>query len=77
MTDQQKQVLEIASRLGADPREVELAIQLMRSGRSDLIVQVTAQRLSIRAALKAANPPPNPPRNLRISMTPKEGYHHD
>jgi hypothetical protein len=68
VTEQQRQVLEIATRLGADPREVELAIQLMRSGRSDLIVQVTAQRLSIRAALKAARSP----RNLRISTTPKE-----
>jgi hypothetical protein len=54
MTEQQKQILGIASRLGADPREVELAIQLMRSGRTELIVAVTAQRLSIRAALRAA-----------------------
>jgi hypothetical protein len=61
MTDQQRQVLEIASRLGADPREIELAIQLMRSGRSDLIVAVSAQRLSIRAALKVARST-NPPR---------------
>jgi hypothetical protein len=54
MTNQQKQVIDIAYRLGADPREVELATQLMRSGRADLIIAVTAQHLSIRAALKVA-----------------------
>jgi hypothetical protein len=54
VTSQQQQVLGLASQLGADPREIEMAIQLMRTGRADLIVAVTAQRMTIRAALKAA-----------------------
>jgi len=51
---QQQQVLELASQLGADPREIEMAIQLMRTSWADLIVAVTAQRMSVKAALKAA-----------------------
>jgi hypothetical protein len=35
MTSQQKQVLEIAAKLGADQHEIEAAIRLMRTGRSD------------------------------------------
>jgi hypothetical protein len=45
MTHQQ-QILGLASRMGADPREVELAVALMRTGRIDLIVQVTAQKIN-------------------------------
>lgn len=58
MNSQQQQVLEIATRLGADPKEIKSAIRLMRTGRTDLLVQVTAQRLTIRAALKAAKSSP-------------------
>jgi hypothetical protein len=54
VTEQQRQILNIAARLGADPREVELAVALARTGRVDLIVAVTARNLTIRAALKVA-----------------------
>jgi len=54
MTNQQKQVLDIAARLGVSQQEIESAIMLARTGRVDLIVAVSAQRLSLRAALKAA-----------------------
>jgi hypothetical protein len=54
MTAQQRQILDIAFRLGADPREVELAVALARTGRVDLLIAVSAQRLTVRAALKAA-----------------------
>jgi hypothetical protein len=54
MTNQQKQVIDIAARLGVSQREIESAITLARTGRVDLIVAVSAQRLSLRAALKAA-----------------------
>jgi CO/xanthine dehydrogenase Mo-binding subunit len=52
MTSQQQQVLDLASRLGVDPDEVTLAVRLAQTGRVDLLVRVTAQRMSIRAALK-------------------------
>jgi hypothetical protein len=32
----QQQILSLASRMGADPREVELAMKLMRTGRTRL-----------------------------------------
>jgi hypothetical protein len=54
MTEQQQQILDLAMRLNADPREVEEAIRLMRTGRFDLIIAVTAKTLSVRAALKKA-----------------------
>jgi hypothetical protein len=54
MTAQQQQALDIASRLGVDPAEVNLAIRLAQTGRVDLLVSVTARRMSIRAALKQA-----------------------
>jgi hypothetical protein len=50
----QEQLLDIATRMGADPREIELAVALMRSGRCDLIIEVCAARSSIRAALARA-----------------------
>ena len=65
MTHQQ-QILNLASRMGADPREVELAVALMRTGRIDLIVQVTAQKLTIRGALAKvaqSKPPCSPSRS--------------
>jgi hypothetical protein len=57
MTAQQQQALDIASRLGVDPAEVNLAIRLAQTGRVDLLVSVTARRMSIRAALKQAMNP--------------------
>jgi hypothetical protein len=54
MTSQQQQVLDLASRLGVDPDEVSIAIKLAQTGRVDLLVSVTARRMSIRAALKEA-----------------------
>jgi hypothetical protein len=53
-TEQQQRVLDTASTLSADPKEIDLAIQLMRTGRADLLVAVTAQRMTIRAALALA-----------------------
>jgi hypothetical protein len=44
----------LAASLGVDPREVDLAIRLMRTGRTDLITKVTTGRLTIRQALQSA-----------------------
>lgn len=52
--DQQQHALDLAARLGADPREIVDAIRLMRTGRADLLIQVTAQKLTIKAALVKA-----------------------
>jgi hypothetical protein len=54
MTEQQELALRIASDLGVDPAEVDLAVRLAQTGRIDLLIEVTAQRMSVRAALKAA-----------------------
>jgi hypothetical protein len=54
MTDQQRQVLTIATHLGADPKEIGLAVALARTGRVDLITAVMAGRIDVRAALRAA-----------------------
>jgi hypothetical protein len=58
MTAAQRQILAIAARIGADPREVEAAIALARTGRVDLLIAVSAQRLSVRAALRIAKSTP-------------------
>jgi hypothetical protein len=50
--NRQQEVL--AASLGVDPREVDLAIRLMRTGRTDLITKVTTGRLTIRQALQNA-----------------------
>jgi hypothetical protein len=55
MTAQQQQALDIASRLGVEPAEVDLAIRLAQTGRVDLIVHVSAKRMSVRAALQRAS----------------------
>jgi hypothetical protein len=54
MTDQQQVVLTIAAHLGADPKEVGLAVALARTGRTDLLAAVMARRIDVRAALQAA-----------------------
>jgi hypothetical protein len=53
----QNQILALAADLGADPREVSDAIQVMQSGRSDLIVELLAARMSVRAALAKIKKP--------------------
>jgi hypothetical protein len=59
MTPQQ-QILDIAARMGANPKEVELAIALVRTGDATLIVQVMAAKLTIKTTLaKAAQKPPH------------------
>jgi hypothetical protein len=47
----QQQILDIAARMGANPKEVELAVALVRTGDAILIVQVMAAKLTIKAAL--------------------------
>jgi hypothetical protein len=51
----QRRMLELAFDHGADRHEVAVAIEAMRTGQADLIVAITAQRLTVRAALKAAS----------------------
>jgi hypothetical protein len=54
VTEQQQLALRIATDLGVPLEEVDQAIRLARTGRVDLIVHVSARRMSIKAALKAA-----------------------
>jgi hypothetical protein len=49
----QRRMLERAFDCGADRHEVALAIEAMRTGQVNLIVMITARRLSIRAAARA------------------------
>lgn len=53
----QQKILTLAADLGADPREISAAIQVMQSGRSDLIVELLAARMSVRAALAKTKKP--------------------
>jgi hypothetical protein len=62
MTEQQKIALRLARDLGVDQAEITRALSLARSGRVDLIVACSAQRMTVRAALKAAKS--NSPRSL-------------
>jgi hypothetical protein len=52
MTPEQITDLAVAHRV--PPREVELAIALIRSGRADLLSAVMDGRMTVRAALAAA-----------------------
>jgi hypothetical protein len=63
MTEQQRLAIRLAAELGVDPRAVDHAIALARTGRIDLILAVTARDLTLRAALKEAARS-NSPRNL-------------
>jgi acetyl-CoA carboxylase carboxyltransferase component len=65
MTEQQRLAIRLAADLGVDQREVDRAIALARTGRIDLIVAVSAKRLSIRAALQQAT-------NDRARRTPRK-----
>jgi hypothetical protein len=49
--EMQQRILALAADLGADPREIAAAIQVMQSGRADLIVELLAARMNVRAAL--------------------------
>jgi DNA N-6-adenine-methyltransferase (Dam) len=65
MTEQQRLAIRLAADLGVDPKEIDHAIALARTGRIDLIVAVTARDLTLKAALKEAarsNSPRNPSR---------------
>jgi hypothetical protein len=55
--EMQQRILALAADLGADPREVSDAIKVIQSGRSDLIVQILATRMSVRAALAKIKKP--------------------
>jgi hypothetical protein len=51
MVEMQRRILALAADLGADPGEIHDAIRVMQSGRADLIVELLAARMSIKAAL--------------------------
>jgi hypothetical protein len=48
--EMQQRILALAADMGADPKEVNAAIRVMQSGRADLIVELLAARLSVKAA---------------------------
>jgi hypothetical protein len=54
--DHQQRILALAADMGADPKEVNAAIRVMQSGRADLIIEILAARLSIKAALAKVTP---------------------
>jgi hypothetical protein len=57
--DQQQRIFDLAADMGADPKEVKAAIRVMQSGRTDLLIEILATRMSVKAALaKAALPRP-------------------
>jgi hypothetical protein len=57
----QQQVLQqIADRIGVDVRDAELGLRLARTGRSDLVNEVIAGRMTLRAALGRAQTKPAP-----------------
>jgi hypothetical protein len=54
MTNDQLKLLALAADLRINPGEVENAIALMRTGRSDLLNAVLSRRITISEALKTA-----------------------
>jgi hypothetical protein len=52
--DHQQRILALAADMGADPKEVNAAIRVMQSGRADLIIEILATRMSVKAALVKA-----------------------
>jgi hypothetical protein len=54
MNEQQRLAIRLAADLGVDQHEVDRAIALARTGRIDLIVEVTARRMTVKAALQQA-----------------------
>ena len=58
--NQQTMLQQIADRIGVDVRDAELGLRLARTGRSDLVNEVIAGRLTIRAALARAKPSHTP-----------------
>jgi hypothetical protein len=64
--EMQQRILALAADMGADPKEVNAAIRVMQSGRADLIIEILAARLSVKAALaKVKNRHPATPVNCR------------
>jgi hypothetical protein len=64
--EMQQRILAIAADMGADPREVNAAIRVMQSGRADLIIEILAARLTVKAALaKMKKPASATPVNCR------------
>ena len=55
--EMQRRILALAADMGADPKEINDAIRVMQSGRADLIVEILAARLSVRAALAKMKKP--------------------
>jgi hypothetical protein len=52
--DHQQRILALAADMGADPKEVNAAIRVMQIGRADLIIEILATRMSVKAALVKA-----------------------
>jgi hypothetical protein len=52
--DHQQRILALAADMGADPKEVNAAIRVMQSGRADLIIEILATRMRVKAALVKA-----------------------
>jgi hypothetical protein len=67
--DHQQRILALAADMGADPKEIDVAIRVMQSGRADLIIEILATRMSVKAALVKATQqkPPRPRRRLSQS----------
>jgi hypothetical protein len=64
--EMQQRILALAADLGADPREINAAIRVMQSGRADLIIEILAARMSVKAALaKTKKPASATPVNCR------------
>jgi hypothetical protein len=40
--DHQQRILTLAADMGADPKEVDAAIRVMQSGRTDLLIEILA-----------------------------------
>lgn len=47
------EILDLADRIGVSPGEVQQAISLMKTGRTDLITAVVKKRMTVGAALQA------------------------
>jgi hypothetical protein len=56
MINRQQEINDVAVAIGIDLREAALGVQLARTGRADLIAEVIAGRMTIRAALARAEP---------------------
>jgi phosphopantetheinyl transferase (holo-ACP synthase) len=66
--DHQQRILALAADMGADPKEVNAAIRVMQSGRADLIIEILATRMSVKAALVKATQQ-KPPAAAKVKPT--------